>query len=116
MADKARAQFNGCISITDKGIRTDAYQKSYNMLLSERAEVLSMPKLDIATDEVKCAHGASVSPIDETQVYYLQTKGIDKQTAEHMIIDGFTNPVIEKTSYGDSERKSEGNFWNKKLE
>jgi len=94
VADKARAQFNGTIHITPKGMRTDAYQRNKSMLLSERAEVCTMPKLDIRTDDVKCAHGASVSPVDETQIYYLQSRGIPKPEAELMIIDGFTAPVI----------------------
>lgn len=96
MADKAKAVFNGLIVIPETGVRTDAYQKNRNMILSPQASVETFPKLEIATDEVKCAHGASVSPVNFDQLYYLQARGIPPIDAELMIINGFTQPVIER--------------------
>mgnify|MGYP002148608240 CR=1 FL=1 len=56
----------------------------------------TIPKLEIAVDEVKCAHGASVSSVSEDQLYYLQCRGISKEDAEEMIVRGFIEPVVEK--------------------
>ena len=96
MADKAKAVFNGLIVITPEGVRTNAYQKNRNMILSPQASVETYPKLEIATDEVKCAHGASVAPVNFDQLYYLQSRGIPAIDAELMIINGFTDPVVQR--------------------
>lgn len=96
MADSARSVFNGLIRIPQEGVRTDASQRNFNMLLSPKAIIDTLPKLEIATDEVKCAHGAAISPIQTDQLVYLQSRGIPQQEAELMIVNGFTYPVIEK--------------------
>lgn len=93
--DQAKAIFNGNLVITKKGLGTNAYQKNRNLVLSKKATVHTIPKLEIATDEVTCAHGATVSPVDENQLYYLQTRGIPRDEAKKMVIDGFSAPVIQ---------------------
>lgn len=96
MADQAKAQFHGLIEITPQAMRTDATQKNRNMILSPQASVETSPKLEIATDDVRCAHGASVAPVSFDQLYYLQSRGIQAKDAELMIINGFTDPVVSK--------------------
>lgn len=96
MADRARAIFNGNILITPKGTQTNAEQRNRNMILSENAVIDTLPKLEIATDDVQCAHGASVASVDPEQVYYLESRGISKNEAEEMIIEGFTNTVVDR--------------------
>ena len=96
MADKARAIFNGMIRITHEGANTSAYQKCRSLMLSPKATVHAIPKLEIATDAVKCSHGASVSMINPEQVHYLQSRGIPREEAEQMIIRGFTEFVMER--------------------
>jgi len=96
MGDKARAVFNGKISIPHTATHTDAYQKNRNLLLSPQAVIDALPKLEIATDEVKCAHGASIAPVSDEQMYYLQSRGITRAEAESMIVDGFTEPALQK--------------------
>lgn len=82
--------FNGNIVIPPTGILTEAYQKNKNLLLSRQAEINTVPKLEIATDDVKCAHGASVSSVSEEQLYYARSRGIAAAEAEEMIVRGFT--------------------------
>lgn len=94
MGDRSKAIFNGMIVITPEGRGTDAYQKNRNMLLSPQASVETFPQLEIATDEVKCAHGASIAPVNDEQLYYLTSRGISPSDAELMIIDGFTSPIL----------------------
>ena len=96
LADSARAIFNGNIIITPEAVRTNAEQQNRNMLLSNTAVVDSLPKLEIATDEVKCAHGSTTTPVNLDQLYYLQSRGISSRKAEAMIINGFTHPVLKK--------------------
>lgn len=96
MADRARAVFNGKIVIPREAPQTDATQKSRTLLLSSNAVVDVIPKLEIATDDVKCAHGASVSPVSAEQLYYLMSRGIPTREAETMIVQGFTEPVLER--------------------
>lgn len=96
MADQAKAVFNSGVSIPKHAVRTDATQKNRNMLLSPKAVIDTLPKLEIATDEVKCAHGASVSPVNPEQLHYLMSRGIARNEAQAMIIDGFTEPVISR--------------------
>ena len=96
MQDQSKAVFKGLIKITPDGARTDAYQKSKNLLLSSQASIETFPKLEIETDDVKVAHGASISPVNPDQVYYLQSRGISATEAESMIIDGFTQPVLTR--------------------
>ncbi|MCC7441178.1 MAG: SufD family Fe-S cluster assembly protein [Bdellovibrionales bacterium] len=91
---RAKSTFNGNLVITPEGVQTDAFQKSRSLLLSREAEANAVPKLEIATDDVKCAHGASVSPVGDDQLFYLESRGIPRAEAERMIIDGFTEPVV----------------------
>lgn len=95
MADASRAVFNGNIVIPRTSPQTAASQRNFNMLLSKRAHVATVPKLEIAVDDVKCAHGATVSPVSEDQLFYLESRGISRPEALAMIIDGFTRPVID---------------------
>ncbi len=96
MGGKSKAIFNGMIRITKAAKNTVAYQKCRSLLLSSKATVHAIPKLEIATDEVKCNHGASISTVNPEQVHYLQARGIPRSEAEKMIIRGFTEQVLEK--------------------
>lgn len=95
LSDQAVAVFNGMIRIVQNCPQTLAYQSNKTLLLSEKARVHTLPKLEIATDDVKCSHGASVSSLDEDQLFYLQSRGIDKEGAEKMLIEAFTQPVLQ---------------------
>lgn len=94
--DESSAVFNGNLIIPIKGLHTEAYQKNINLLLSKKARIYTLPKLEIATDEVACAHGASISPLDENQIFYLCSRGIKRQEAELMLIHAFAEPVVRK--------------------
>ncbi len=95
LADQATAVFNGMIRIVPGCPQTQAFQSNKTLLLSEKARVHTLPKLEIATDDVKCSHGASVSSLDDSQLFYLQSRGINKASAEQMLIDAFTQPVLQ---------------------
>lgn len=95
MQDRSRVFFNGTINILKNAPKTDAYQKSYNLLLSPQAEVQTSPKLEIATDDIRCSHGASTTPLNEEQIYYLKSRGIPQEEVEMLLILGFIDPVLQ---------------------
>ncbi len=96
--DRSKTIFNGSVEIPKHSIHSVAHQKNRNMLLSDRAEIDSLPKLEIACDEVKCSHGASVTTVHDEQLYYFQTRGVSKDEASRLIVSGFVEPVLEEVS------------------
>lgn len=93
---RARSAFTGMLSIAHDAVRSQAYQENRNLLLSKTANAVSIPELEILTDEVQASHGATVGPIDEEQLHYLQTRGLRRTEAESMIVAGFFEPLLAK--------------------
>ncbi|MCO7508886.1 Fe-S cluster assembly protein SufD [Serratia fonticola] len=104
VSDRAKAVFNGMIKVAQHAIKTDGQMNNHNLLLGKVAEVDTKPQLEIYADDVKCSHGATVGRIDEEQLFYLQSRGIDKHAAQQMIIfafaaeltEGIADPVIRE--------------------
>jgi Fe-S cluster assembly protein SufD len=92
--DEARAVFNGRILIRPGAQQTSAELANRNLLLSDRAEVDTKPELEIYADDVKCAHGATVSRMDERSLYYLRSRGIARGEAERLLAIGFIDELI----------------------
>ncbi len=96
IADEASATFNGKIHIFQDAQKSDARLNNKNLLLTNKAEINTKPELEIYADDVKCAHGATVAQLDNKAIYYLQTRGINRQQATKMLSVGFINELIEK--------------------
>ncbi|WP_156292170.1 Fe-S cluster assembly protein SufD [Serratia oryzae] len=102
VSDRAKAVFNGMIKVAPHAIKTDGQMTNHNLLLGKVAEVDTKPQLEIYADDVKCSHGATVGRIDSEQLFYLQSRGIDQQAAQRMIIfafaaeltEGIVNPIV----------------------
>src|ERR1700758_2681906 len=94
--DRARTIFGGLIRVEPHAHFTDAYQKVRNLLLSDDAEANSMPGLEILADNVRCTHGATSGQIDEDELFYLRTRGIPVRVAQHLIVTGFLNEVVQR--------------------
>jgi Fe-S cluster assembly protein SufD len=92
--DKARAVFCGRILVQKDAQETDAIQSNGNLLLSRGAKVNSLPQLEIYADDVKCTHGATIGELDESALYYLQTRGIDPVKGHAMLTFAFANEVL----------------------
>jgi Fe-S cluster assembly protein SufD len=86
--DNARTIFAGIIRVQPGEAHTDAYQKVRNLLLSNEAEAISMPGLEILNDDVRCSHGATSSGIDEEELFYMEARGIPRKTASRLIVAG----------------------------
>ncbi len=93
---KSRALLRGMIRIGEKAGNTSAYLAEHGMLLSKDAKCDAIPGLEILTNGVKATHSASVSQMDEQQLYYLQTRGLDRNEAEKLLVLGFFDPVISR--------------------
>ena len=91
--------------------KTDAYQLSKAILLSEGSEFDSKPELEIYADDVKCSHGSTSGSLDKDSIYYLMTRGLSKKESTKLLVNGFLNEVID-TIKSNSIR----NFIKKKLE
>jgi Fe-S cluster assembly protein SufD len=94
--DQSKTVFRGVIRVFPDAQRTDAYQTNRNLLLSEDAEAVSLPNLEIEADDVKCSHGATVGQLDEEELFYLQSRGLDKGQAERLVIFGFFGEVLDR--------------------
>lgn len=101
MGGKSRGVFNGKIIIERDAQLSDAGQINKNLLLSDTAEIDTKPELWVDADDVKAAHGATVSQIDENEIFYLQTRGIDKVRAKNMLSRGFVEEVVYKETNDD---------------
>ena len=95
IADQARAVFNGRIHIHPNAQKTEAYLSNKNLLTSNKAEVDTKPELEIYADDVRCAHGATVSQLEPLSVHYLKTRGISEDEALVMLSFGFINELLE---------------------
>jgi Fe-S cluster assembly protein SufD len=71
-------------------------QTSRNIVLSEHAKADAIPNLEIEANDVKCGHAASVGPVDEETVFYLQSRGIPADEAERLIVSGFFQEVLDR--------------------
>ena len=91
---RARCVWNGKAIVHEGADGTDAEQANHNLLLSERAEVDTKPELEIYAEDVKCAHGATVGQLDSTALYYLRTRGLDRDAAAHLLTRAFAAQVM----------------------
>jgi Fe-S cluster assembly protein SufD len=88
--------YTGVIVIERGAQRSNAYQANRNLLLSNGARAATEPKLEIEADDVRCTHGATVGPIDEEQLFYLSSRGLDPEVGSRLIVEGFFQEVFEK--------------------
>jgi Fe-S cluster assembly protein SufD len=98
--DRARSVYTGLIRIREHARGTSAFQTNRNLTLSEGAWAESVPNLDIRTNDVKCSHASTVGPIDEDQRFYLESRGIEPDVAERLVVLGFFDEVLDQLPLG----------------
>ena len=94
IGDRAHGIFNGKIFVPKLAQLTNASQLNRNLLLSSKSRIDTKPQLEITADNVKCAHGATVSQLEDDQIFYLQSRGIDENNARKLLVNGFAMEVI----------------------
>ncbi|HXK41487.1 MAG TPA: Fe-S cluster assembly protein SufD [Anaerolineae bacterium] len=95
LRDQAKTVFYGMIRVEPGAQGTQGYQANHNLLLGE-GRAHAIPGLEIAANDVQCSHGATVSRLDEEQLFYLQARGIARPDAEQLLVQGFLRPIIER--------------------
>jgi len=96
MDENSKGVFNGKIFVRPHAQKTNAFQANRNVLLSDKASVNTKPQLEIWADDVKCSHGCTTGQLDEEALFYLRTRGIDKNSARAMILYAFAGEVTDK--------------------
>jgi Fe-S cluster assembly scaffold protein SufB len=104
--DRSRGYIKGLIEITRSATGTDSYLGEFGMLLTKRSRSVTIPSLEIDQPNVRrAAHSSSVGPIDEAQVFYLMSRGVDRDTARRMIVLGFLEPVVARIPLPDVQER-----------
>ena len=98
LSGKSTGVFNGRIHVHPDAQKTDAIQKNQNLLLSDDAIIHTKPELEIYADDVKCTHGATVGQLDEKGLFYLRSRGLNRNEAQQMLIRAYVNEIIENVS------------------
>ena len=94
--DRASGVFSGYIHVYEDAQKTDAYQSSKNLLLSDKAKLESQPQLEIYADDVKCSHGSTIGQLDKEALFYMQSRGIPAPRARTMLIRAFAGDVTDR--------------------
>jgi Fe-S cluster assembly protein SufD len=96
VADEARSVYSGLIRVEKGAKGTNAFQTNRNLVLSGGAQAYSVPNLEIEDNDVRCSHASAVGPIDEAQLFYLESRGVPTRAAERLIALGFMDDVFAK--------------------
>ena len=90
---RATSAFRGRIRVEQSAQQTDSQQLSRTILLSDRSRIWTVPSLEIIADDVKCQHGATVSDLSEEELFYLRSRGLDRETSRNMLMYAFVDEV-----------------------
>ncbi|GMV69672.1 MAG: Fe-S cluster assembly protein SufD [Pseudomonadota bacterium] len=94
LEDRARAVFGGGVAVASGAQGITARQGNATLLLSRRAEVVTRPALEILADDVQCSHGASVGQLDDAALFYLRSRGLDREAARALLIASFARAAL----------------------
>lgn len=112
--DSSTGGFTGRIHVAPHAIKTQAYQRNNNVLLTNAAKMNTKPQLVIDNDDVKCSHGATVGRINEEALFYLQSRGINEKEARLMLMFAFAHEVLAEVKV-DQLREMIDKLVNKRL-
>ncbi len=97
LRDESVTVFSGLIRVEPGAQKTDAYQTNRNIILgTDDAFAVSLPNLEIMADDVKCSHGSTTGQVDETELFYLMSRGIPRHEAERLVVFGFFGEVTSR--------------------
>ncbi len=96
LKEGARSVYSGLIKVEEGAQKTDAFQQNRNLVLDRTSRADSIPNLEIAANDVRCTHGATVSQVEEENIFYLQARGIPRTEAQKLVVEGFFRPVIDR--------------------
>ena len=95
LGGRARAVFNGKIVVRKEAQKTDAQQSNKNLMLSRDAEIDSKPQLEILADDVRCSHGTTIGQLEENELFYLRSRGLNQALARKLLVHGFAGEILD---------------------
>jgi Fe-S cluster assembly protein SufD len=107
LRDRSRAVYSGWVHVRPDAQKTNAMQTNRNIVLSEHAKADSIPNLEIEANDVRCGHAASVGPVDDDTIFYLQSRGIPREDAERLIVTGFFQEVLDRVTIDEVREGAE---------
>ena len=93
--DKSKGSFTGNVCVHRDAQLVSSEQLNNNLLLSKKAHINTRPQLEVYADDVKCSHGSTTGQLDDEQLFYLQTRGIQHEVALQMLCNAFTQDVVQ---------------------
>ena len=96
LENDSKSVYQGKIFVNSDAQKTDGYQLSKAILLSENAEFNAKPELEIYADDVKCSHGSASGSLNQDSIFYLMSRGLNYKEAKELLINGFLLDVVEK--------------------
>ncbi|HEY6539142.1 MAG TPA: Fe-S cluster assembly protein SufD [Candidatus Dormibacteraeota bacterium] len=99
-AERSRSVYAGLIRVEEGAQKTNAYVQNRNLLLSPQAKTDSNPTLEILANDVRCTHGSTAGRIDDNQLFYCESRGIEREQARRLIIEGFFADVVDSFPEG----------------
>ena len=106
---RAQGVFNGKVIVHKDAQKISAAQSNANLLLSDHAEIDTKPELEIYADDVKCSHGATIGQLDKNMLFYLRSRGLDKETAKSLLTFAFADEVISRIKFAPVREQLEFN-------
>ena len=96
LRDRATAVWRGMIRVEKDAQKTNAYQENRNLILSDKAHADSIPGLEILANDVRCTHGATISPVNRDELFYCMARGLSRGAAERLIVRGFFQDILDR--------------------
>ncbi|GAA4889727.1 Fe-S cluster assembly protein SufD [Flaviramulus aquimarinus] len=97
--------FNGKIIVEKEAQKTNAFQANNNILISDKATINTKPQLEIFADDVKCSHGCTIGQLDESAMFYMQTRGIPEKEAKALLMYAFSNNVLSSVKIPEIKQR-----------
>ena len=110
LSGNSKAVFSGKILVDKDAQQSDADQKDLNLLLSRNSEVYTKPSLEIYADDIQAAHGATAGAIADEAIYYMQSRGLSRETARRLLIQGYATEIIDRVDLDILHDHLEGLF------
>ena len=104
LGENTKSAYQGKIFVKSNAQKTDGYQLSKAILLSDNSEFNAKPELEIYADDVKCSHGSASGSLNQDSIFYLMSRGLNYKEAKELLINGFLLDVVEKIT--DNEIKN----------
>ncbi|WP_346882416.1 Fe-S cluster assembly protein SufD [uncultured Algibacter sp.] len=103
--ENATGVFNGKIIVEKEAQKTNAFQSNNNILISDKATINTKPQLEIFADDVKCSHGCTIGQLDESAMFYMQSRGIPEKEAKALLMYAFSNNVLNSVKISEIKQR-----------